>query len=99
MALRSQATLRLAYAEWVEEQIEAYKEAVSRADLLRLADEVVDELRVASDGQYQLTEVLLLEAVDRKIARLLKLPGFRAWSAARSDPQTAAHPASSAAHA
>jgi hypothetical protein len=82
MQLQTSGSLRRAYADWVEEQIEDYKEAVSRADLLRLADEVVDELRVSHQGQYQLTELLLLEAVDRRIFQLLKLPGYRAWCAA-----------------
>lgn len=81
MQLQTSGSLRRAYADWVEEQIEEYKEAVSRADLLRLADEVVEELRVSHQGQYQLTELLLLEAVDRRIFQLLKLPGYRAWCA------------------
>lgn len=90
MQLETSGSLRRAYDEWIEEQIEGYKEAVSRADLLRLADEVVTDLRISNDGQYQLTELLLLEAVDRKIFRLLKLPGYRAWCtshASPSDPQ------------
>jgi hypothetical protein len=74
---------RRAYLEWVEEQIEAYKESVSRAELLGVADEVVAELRVNARGQYQLTELLLAEAVDRRIFRMLKLPGYRSWVAAR----------------
>ena len=81
MQLQTSGSLRRAYDEWVEEQIEEYKEAVSRADLLRLADDVVTELRISQKGQYQLTELLLLEAVDRRIFRLLKLPGYRAWAA------------------
>lgn len=83
MQLQTSGSLRRAYDEWVEEQIEGYKEAVSRADLLRLADDVVTDLRISQKGQYQLTELLLLEAVDRKIFRLLKLPGYRAWCAAQ----------------
>ena len=75
--------LRSRYLEWIEEQIEAYKDGVSRDDLLRLADEVVEELRVSKRGQYQITELLLCEAVDRKIFKLLKLPGYRTWSSAR----------------
>jgi hypothetical protein len=70
---------RRAYLAWVEDRIEAYKESVSRAALLEVADEVVRELRVNPKGQYQLTEVLLAEAVDRKIFRMLKLPTYRAW--------------------
>ena len=82
MQSRSTNALRRSYMEWVEDQIENYKETVSRSDLLRLADEVVAELEVNRRGQYQLTELLLLEAVDRKIFDLLQLPGYRAWCAA-----------------
>lgn len=73
--------MRRSYLEWVESQIEAYKESVPRADLLGLADEVIEELRVNREGQYQLTELLLCTAVDRKIFRLLGLPGYRSWCA------------------
>jgi len=78
----SSGSLRRAYLEWVEEQIEEFKETVPRTDLLRLADEVVEELCVTNGGQYQLTELLLWEAVDRKIFRLLDLPGYRGWRTA-----------------
>lgn len=74
-------SLRRAYVEWVEAQIEEYKETVPRAQLLDLADEVVTELRMDKDGQYQLTEILLCNAMDRRIFRMLKLPGYRAWRA------------------
>ncbi len=67
----------------MEEQVEAFKDSVPRSDLLRLADEVVNELRVSQEGQYQLTEILLCAAIDRRIVRMLKLPGYRAWSAER----------------
>lgn len=72
--------LRQIYDEWVEEQIESFKDSVSRSDLLRIADEAVEEIRMSQTGQYQITEVLLWTAVDRKIFKLLKLPGFRVWS-------------------
>lgn len=75
--------MRQAYLDWVEEQVETFKESVSRSELLRIADEAVEELRVTRRGQYQLTELLLLEAVDRKIVRALRLPWFRSWCAAR----------------
>jgi hypothetical protein len=79
----SSNSLRRAYLEWVEEQIENFKETVSRADLLRLADEVVEDLRVNQQGQYQLTELLLCTAVDRRIFRMLGLPGYRHWCGSR----------------
>lgn len=83
MPRNSAPSLRQLYEEWVEEQIEDYKDSVNRSDLLRLADEVVEELRMSPGGQYQLTEMLLWTAVDRKIFKLLKLPGYRTWCSAR----------------
>jgi hypothetical protein len=80
MPRNSAPTLRQIYSRWVEDQIEDYKDSVSRSDLLRLADEAVDDLRVTGGGQYQITELLLCTAVDRKIFHLLKLPGFRTWA-------------------
>lgn len=79
MKPQSSRSLRRAYLDWVDNQIEDFKETIPRSDLLRLADEVVDELRVTQKGQYQLTELLLCTAVDRKIFRLLKLPKYRSW--------------------
>ena len=78
--LLSRSSLRRLYLEWVEEQIEEYKDAVPRSQLIELAEQVVAELEVSRSGQYQLTELLLLEEVDRKIVKLLKLPGYRTWS-------------------
>jgi hypothetical protein len=76
-------SLRRAYVEWVEEQIEEFKERIPRSHLLAIADEVVTELRMNPDGQYQLTELLMCNAMDRRIFRMLKLPGYRAWCAQR----------------
>ncbi|MQA89947.1 MAG: hypothetical protein GEU90_06910 [Gemmatimonas sp.] len=83
MTRQSSPSLRRAYRAWVEDQIEDYKDSVSRADLLRIADEAADELRREQGDQYQLTELLLSNAVDRKIFKLLKLPGYRTWSSGR----------------
>ena len=74
-------SLRRAYVEWVEEQIEEFKERIPRSHLLAIADEVVTDLRMNPDGQYQLTELLMCNAMDRRIFRMLKLPGYRAWCA------------------
>lgn len=80
--LPSSASLRRLYLEWVEEQLEEFKDSVPRAELLNIADQVVADLQMNRKGQYQLTELLLLEEVDRTLFRRLKLPGFRAWAAA-----------------
>jgi hypothetical protein len=92
MPHQSAPTLRQVYQEWVEDQIENYKDSVSRADLLRLAEEAVDDLRVNRRGQYQLTELLLCTAVDRKIFNLLKLPAYRTWSSSRRNGGRPSHP-------
>ena len=84
MGSQSPRSLRRAYVEWVEEQIEEFKERIPRSHLLSIADEVVNELRMDPDGQYQLTEILLCNAMDRRIFRMLKLPGYRAWCAQRA---------------
>ena len=70
MRSESPRSLRRAYLDWVEEQVEAYKEEVSRSELMRMAEEVIAELRVTDRGQYQLTELLLCHAIDKRIARL-----------------------------
>jgi hypothetical protein len=88
-------SLRRAYVEWVEEQIEEFKDRIPRAQLLAMADEVVTELRVDGGGQYQLTEILLCNAMDRRIFRMLKLPGYRAWCAqhgGRAEPSVISFP-------
>lgn len=86
-------SLRRAYREWVEQQIESYKDEVARGELLELADEVCRELRVTQEGQYQITELLLCAAMDRRIFRLLRLPGYRAWCARYATGGTAPVPA------
>ncbi len=81
MRTDSPRSLRRAYVDWVEAQIEEYKDRIPRAELLALADEVIRGLQVSPSGQYQLTEMLLCHAIDRRLFRTLKLPGFRAWCA------------------
>jgi hypothetical protein len=84
MSTESPRSLRRAYLEWVEEQVEEFKDAIPRSRLLDIADEVVGELQLSRGGQYQLTEVLLCDAMNRHLFRLLKLPGYRAWCEQRA---------------
>jgi hypothetical protein len=74
------ASLRQEYQEFLLERIEEYKNSLSREALLEIGDQAVSELDATAHGQYLLTEVLLLEQVDRIIARRLRLPTFRRWS-------------------
>lgn len=77
--LRRQHSLRQEYEEFLLQRIEEFKEQLSREELLAIADEAVRELEVGSEEQLVLTEVLVLEHVDRLIMRRLKLPPFRRW--------------------
>jgi len=71
--------LRREYEEFLLQRIEEYKNSVSRAALLTLGDDAVRELEASAHGQDLLTEVLLLEHVDRVIVRRLRLPSFARW--------------------
>ncbi len=76
---RRTQSLRHEYEEFILQRIEEYKEQLSRAELLSLGDEAVRELDAGPQGQLVLTEVLMLDHVDRIIKRRLRLPGFRRW--------------------
>lgn len=79
---------RQRYQTWVEEQLEECKAALTRDELLGLADQAVSQLFQSPDGQYPLTEMLLCDAVDRLLLQRLSLPDFRQWQRlCRSDTQ------------
>jgi hypothetical protein len=79
---------RQRYQAWVEEQLEEYKAALTRDELLSLADEAVQQLFTSPDGQYPLTEILLCDAVDSLLLRRLSLPDFKQWQRlCRNDTQ------------
>ena len=70
-------SLKHEYELYVEREIEAYKESVSRSVLLSIGDEAVAQL--ADAQQLALTELLVWEQVDIIIMRRLGLPGFQTW--------------------
>lgn len=76
---RPPRSLKQEYHEFLLQRIEEYKNALARDALLEIGDEAVRELEQTAAGQYLLTEVLLLEHVDRIIARRLRLPAFPRW--------------------
>ncbi len=78
-ARRPSRSLKQEYQEFILQRIEEYKNAIPREDLLEIGDEAVRELQASAQDQYLLTEVLLLEHVDRIIARRLRLPSFPRW--------------------
>ena len=72
-----QRSLKHEYELYIEREIEAYKESVSRSVLLSIGDEAVASL--ADQQQLALTELLVWEEVDRLIMCRLGLPGFQTW--------------------
>jgi hypothetical protein len=76
MALRLQS-LQHEYTLYVEQEIEHYKDSVSRGVLLGIGDEAVQSL--ASDPQLALTELILCDEVDRLIKARLRLPSYQTW--------------------
>jgi hypothetical protein len=78
-AARPSRSPKQEYQEFILQRIEEYKNAIPREELLQIGDEAVRELQASAQDQYLLTEVLLLEHVDRIIARRLRLPSFPRW--------------------
>jgi hypothetical protein len=76
---RQHRSLRQEYSEFILQRIEEYKNQLSRDQLVAIADEAVKELEDQQHEQLLLTEVLLLEHVDRIIQRRLNLPTYRRW--------------------
>ncbi len=67
------------YQEYILQRVEGYKNSIGRDELLRLGDEAASELASTSGGQFVLTEVLMLETVDRLIMKRLALRPYRRW--------------------
>lgn len=76
---RPEQSLRQEYHEFLLQRIEEYKNGLGREEILAIGDEAVRELDASSENQYLLTEVLVLEHVDRIIMRRLRLPAFPRW--------------------
>ena len=77
MTQRGPRSLRHEYELYVEREVEAYKESVSRQHLCGIADSA----QAALEGQLQLgmRDVLLAAEVDRLITKRLKIPSFVTW--------------------
>jgi len=67
------------YEEYLLQRIEDYKNSLAREELLRLGNDAAAELANAPEGQYFLTEMLMLETVDRLIMKRLRLPTLTKW--------------------
>jgi hypothetical protein len=78
---RPTRSLEHEYELFVDQEIENYKESLQRKALMSLGDEAVAIL--LADPQTALTEILILEMVDRIIRKRLRIPTYRSWSVRR----------------
>ena len=76
---RAPISLHQQYQQYIMQRIEAYKHALSRNELMKLAAEATAEMVGSLEGQLVLTEVLVLESVDRLIIKRLRLPSYKRW--------------------
>lgn len=67
------------YHEYIMQRIEAFKESVSRDELMRMAGEATADLYESDDSQLVLTEVLTGEVVDQAIRKRLKLKSAKKY--------------------
>jgi restriction endonuclease Mrr len=65
------------YEVFIEQAVDEYKTSVPRNALLAIGDEAVRSLTATS--QFALTELLLIDAIDKIIFERLALPTFREW--------------------
>jgi hypothetical protein len=74
-------SLKREYEQFVEREIEDYKDRVPRSAILKIADEAVRRLH--NQEQVTLNELVLWIEVDRIIAARLRLPAYAAWARKR----------------
>lgn len=77
MAQQSPRSLKHEYELYVENEIENYKESVSRTAILKIGDEAAASLRAGE--QFSMDELLLWAEVDRIIRKRLRIPAYDTW--------------------
>src|SRR6476659_6012531 len=77
MAQPSPRSLKHEYELFVEDEIEHYKDSVSRSALLKIGDEAAASLRASE--QLMMDELLLWAEVDRIIRKRLRIPSYATW--------------------
>jgi hypothetical protein len=70
-------SLKYEYDLFVENEIEVYKDSISRTALLKIGDEAVASLH--SEAQFAMNELLLCDEVDRIIRKRLRIPSYSTW--------------------
>jgi hypothetical protein len=77
MDQKSPRSLKHDYDLFVENEIDNYKESISRTSLLKIGDEAVAAL--ASQAQFAMSELLLCDEVDRIIRKRIRIPSYPTW--------------------
>jgi len=77
MAQQNPRSLKHEYELYVENEIENYKESVSRSAILKIGDEAAASLRAGE--QFAMDELLLWAEVDRIIRKRLRIPSYETW--------------------
>lgn len=70
-------SLKHEYDVHVENEIELYKESISRTVLLKIGDEAVAALH--AQPQFAMNELLLCDEVDRIIRKRIRIPSYATW--------------------
>jgi hypothetical protein len=70
-------SLKHEYATYVDLEIERYKDSVPRSSLLKLADDAVASM--SAGAQLELSELVLVDAVNELIMKRLKIPPYDRW--------------------
>jgi hypothetical protein len=81
MTQRQSHSLKYEYEQYVEREIEAYKESVQRKVLMSIADEAVRVLE--AQAQFTLTEFVLWAEVDKIIFKRQRLASYKVWQRQR----------------
>ncbi|MFL5593896.1 MAG: SAM-dependent methyltransferase [Gemmatimonadaceae bacterium] len=77
MSQQNPRSLKHEYELFVEDEIENYKESVSRSAILKIGDEAAASLRAGE--QFAMDELLLWAEVDRIIKKRLRIPAYATW--------------------
>lgn len=77
MAQHAPRSLKHEYELYVENEIENYKESVSRPAILKIGDEAAAVLR--AQEQFAMDELVLWAEVDRIIRKRLRIPAYETW--------------------
>lgn len=70
-------SLKHEYELFVENEIECYKDTISRTNLLKIGDEAVASLQ--AQPQFAMNELVLCDEVDRIIRRRIRIPTYATW--------------------